>query len=95
MKLQIDQIKEYLKNGQHQRALFLAKNLFDQNPENITAIRTLGFCQMLLSQDELSIQQYLKVKENLPDDFDAINNLGVLYFKVENFGEGYCTQSKG
>ena len=87
MKLQIDQIKEYLKNGQHQRALFLAKNLFDQNPENITAIRTLGFCQMLLSQDELSIQQYLKVKENLPDDFDAINNLGVLYFKVENFKE--------
>ena len=94
MKLQIDQIKEYLKNGQHQRALSLAKNLFDQNPENITAIRTLGFCQMLLSQDELSIQQYLKVKENLPDDFDAINNLGVLYFKVENFKEAIAHNQK-
>ena len=94
MKLQIDQIKKYLKNGQHQQALFQAKNLFNQNPENITAIRTLGFCQMLLSQDELSIQQYLKVKENSPNDFDAINNLGVLYFRVENFGEAISHNQK-
>lgn len=94
MKLQIDQIKKYLENGQHQQALFLAKNLFNQNPENISAIRTLGFCQMLLSQDELAIQQYLKVKENLPNDFDAINNLGVLYFRVEDFEESIAHNQK-
>ena len=96
--LMVDFINYYLRIGESEKALEKLQKGVEENPENQTYFFAIGTLYDEMMQDttdkytpeqkeeyyDLAIENYKKAIELKPDYFDALFNLGVIYYNKAN-----------
>ena len=88
MKNKISQILTLLSNGNIDQGLRQAKDLYKANPHNIDVIKLLVYAYILVGNFEkvvLVLEQSLRLKKNIEQDFDYNNNLGYALVQTEEY----------
>ena len=88
MKNKISQILTLLSNGNIDQGLGQAKDLYKTNPHNIDVIKLLVYAYILVGNFEkvvLVLEQSLRLKKNIEQDFDYNNNLGYALVQTEEY----------
>ena len=91
----LSKIKDEINKSNYLEAENLSWGLYEQNKNDLTALKTLALCLLLQNKYYGSIDFYLQAFDKKPDDFDILNNLSHLYLKVEEFAQSnaFCKQA--
>lgn len=88
MKNKISQILSLLNNGNIDQGLQHSKDLFREFPNNVDVIKLLVYAYILVGNFEkaaLILEQSLRLKVNVEQDFDYNNNLGYALVQSEEY----------
>ena len=88
MKNKISQILSLLNNGNIDQGLQHSKDLFREFPNNVDVIKLLVYAYILVGNFEkaaLMLEQSLRLKVNVEQDFDYNNNLGYALVQSEEY----------
>lgn len=91
----LSKIKDEINKSNYLEAENLSWGFYEQNKNDLTALKTLALCLLLQNKYYGSIDFYLKAFDKKNDDFDILNNLSHLYLKVEEFAQSnaFCQRA--
>jgi len=81
----LSKIENQIKNSNFLEAENLSWGLYQQNKNDLIAIKTLALCLLLQNKYYGSIDFYTQFYEKKSQDFNVVNNLAHLYLKIEEF----------
>ena len=78
-------LQQYISEGQLEKALIECKKFVQASPGEIYPLKLLAHIYFLQEDYQTAIDTTLIIIEKRADDFDANNNLGSYYVKIEEF----------
>lgn len=85
----LSKIKDEISKSNYLEAENLSWSLYEQNKNDLVALKTLALCLLLQNKYYGSIDFYSLALEKSPHDFDTLNNLSHLFLKIEEFTQSY------
>ena len=91
----LSKIENEINNSNFLEAENLSWALYQQNKNDLTALKTLALCLLLQNKYYGAIDFYEQAFLKKNDDFNIINNLAHLYLKIEEFEKSllYCRKA--